>query len=116
MTTDTSLASGPRELEAASELRGQWRTFTLAATASAVVTSPAVFLWLHRQVGWSWYWSLVGTVGAVAAFRGLVDVGSRRLIPWPSLFGVDDRRLKEDDVLARRRAWFWGRSCSCSRS
>ena len=110
MTTDTSLASGPREFEAASELRSQWRTFTLAATASAIVTSPAVFLWLHRQVGWTWYWSLAGTVGAVAAFRGLVDVGSRRLIPWPSLFGVDDRRLKEDDVLARRRAWFWGRT------
>ena len=110
MTTDTSLASGPRGLEAASELRSQWRTLALAATGTAIVTSPAVFLWLHRQVGWAWYWSLAGTIGAVAAFRGLVDLGTRRVIPWPSLFGVDDRRLKEDDVVARRRAWFWGRT------
>jgi hypothetical protein len=43
----------------------------------------------------------------VIAFRGLVDVLLRRMIPWPSLFGTDETRLREDDVLARRRAWFW---------
>jgi ATP-dependent Zn protease len=109
MTSDTSLASGPRTLEASSELRSQWRTLTLAATATAILTSPAAFLWFHRVVGWSWFWSLVASVVAVAAFRGIVEIVFRRAIPWPSLFGVDDRRLKEDDVLARRRAWFWSR-------
>src|SRR5881227_2130484 len=109
MTIDTGLASGPGGLEASSELRSQWRTLTLAATATAIVTSPVAYLWFHRQLGWSWHWALLATVGAVAAFRGVVEVGLRRVIPWPSLFGVDDRRLKEEDVLARRRAWFWSR-------
>src|SRR5438105_5018008 len=109
MTIDTGLASGPGGLEASSELRSQWRTLTLAATATALVTSPVAYLWFHRQLGWHWQWALVATVGAVAAFRGVVEVGFRRVIPWPSLFGVDDRRLKEEDVLARRRAWFWSR-------
>jgi cell division protease FtsH len=110
MTIDTGLASGTPPLEASSELRSQWRLLTLAATGTAIVTSPAAYLWFHRELGWAWYWALLATVGAVAAFRGLVDVGFRRLIPWPSLFGVEDRRLKEDDVLARRRAWFWTRA------
>src|SRR5438105_1193551 len=109
MTIDTGLASGPGGLEASSELRSQWRTLTLAATATALVTSPVAYLWFHRQLGWHWQWALVATVGAVAAFRGVVEIGFRRVIPWPSLFGVDDRRLKEEDVLARRRAWFWSR-------
>ncbi|HEX6702659.1 MAG TPA: AAA family ATPase, partial [Gaiellaceae bacterium] len=110
MTIDTGLASEPRVLEASSELRNQWRMLTLAATATAIVTSPAVYLWFHRQVGWAWYWALVATLLAIAAFRGVVDVGFRRLIPWPSLFGIEDRRLKQEDVLARRRAWFWSRA------
>jgi ATP-dependent Zn protease len=109
MTIDTGLASGPRALEASSDLRAQWRMLTLVATGTAVLTSPAVYLWFHRETGWGWYWALLAAVASVAAFRGLVDVGLRRLIPWPSLFGVEDRRLKEEDVLARRRAWFWGR-------
>jgi hypothetical protein len=43
---------------------------------------------------------------AVIAFRGLVDVVFRRFIPWPSLFGTDETRLREDDVLARRAGVF----------
>ena len=31
----------------------------------------------------------------------------RRVIPWPSLFGTDDARLREEDVTNRRRAWTW---------
>ena len=31
----------------------------------------------------------------------------RRLIPSPSLFGQDNPQLREEDVIARRRAWFW---------
>ena len=29
------------------------------------------------------------------------------MIPWPSLFGTDDARLREDDIVNRRRAWTW---------
>jgi ATP-dependent Zn protease len=42
----------------------------------------------------------------VVAFRGLVDVITRRLIPWPSLYNADPQLL-EEDVIARRRAWYW---------
>ena len=43
----------------------------------------------------------------VVGFRGLVDLIIRRLIPWPSLFGTDDARLREEDIVNRRRAWTW---------
>ncbi|MBA3413541.1 MAG: AAA family ATPase [Actinobacteria bacterium] len=38
-----------------------------------------------------------------------MDVVLRRLIPWPSLFGIEDQGSREDDVVARRRASFWRR-------
>ena len=37
----------------------------------------------------------------------LVDILVRRVIPWPSLFGTDDARLREEDITNRRRAWTW---------
>ena len=40
-------------------------------------------------------------------FRGLADLIFHRLIPWPSLFGLDSPQLREEDVVARRRVWFW---------
>src|ERR687896_833640 len=92
---------------ASSELAGQWRRLARAATFVAVLTSPVPFYWLYEVVGASIFWSLLGTFFAVIAFRGLVDVGVRRFIPWPSLFGTDETRLKEEDVVNRRRAWYW---------
>jgi ATP-dependent Zn protease len=91
------------------QLRDQWRTLIRAATFVALLTSPAAFTWFHVNQGWSVWWSLVATAGVVIAFRGLVDVTLRKFIPWPSLFGVDDTRLREEDVVGRRRAWFWAR-------
>ena len=41
------------------------------------------------------------------AFRGFVDLLFRRLIPWPSLFGADSQQLREEDIMSRRRAWYW---------
>src|SRR2546423_1789326 len=100
-----SLSTG----ESSTELASQWRLLNRATTFVAVLTSPAAYLWFHREVGWSWYWSLLAAAGLVLAFRGLVDLGLRRVIPWPSLFGIEDRQLKEEDVVARRRSWFWSR-------
>ncbi len=88
-------------------LAGQWRKLTRAATAVAVMTSPALFVYFNKQEGWPIGWSLLVTFLAVIAFRGLIDVGTRRFIPWPSLFGDDSQRLREDDVVNRRRAWYW---------
>src|SRR5438128_8563085 len=95
--------------ESSTALASQWRLLTRATTFVAVLTSPAAYLWFHQHVGWPWYWSLLAAAGLVLAFRGLVDLGLRRLIPWPSLFGIEDRQLKEEDVVARRRSWFWSR-------
>ena len=101
------LAPGVTTGSASLELAGQWRRLTRAATAVAIVTSPVAFVWFDRHQGWAWYWALLATVGIVVGFRGLVDLGLRRAIPWPSLFATDDQRLREDDVVSRRRAWFW---------
>jgi cell division protease FtsH len=95
--------------EASHELASQWRKLTRAATFVAVLTSPLPFFWLYELAGVSLFWSIVATFGLVIGFRGLVDIGVRRFIPWPSLFGTDEGRLKEEDVVNRRRAWYWFR-------
>jgi ATP-dependent Zn protease len=89
------------------ELGEQWRRFTRSATLIAVLTSPALFLFTYKQLDWHWGWALFATFLAVIMFRGLVDIIVRRFIPWPSLFGTDDKTLKEEDVVNRRRAWYW---------
>jgi ATP-dependent Zn protease len=92
---------------ASSELGSEWRRLTRNATLIAVITSPAPFFWFHSGLGWGIVWSLVATFFAVIAFRGLVDLMARRMLPWPSLYGTDDADLKEEDVVNRRRASFW---------
>src|SRR5438105_12457939 len=109
MATAAGLRPSLATRESSGELAAQWRFLTRATTFVAVPTSPAAFLWFHRHVGWPWYWSLLAAAGLAVAFRGLVDLGVRRFIPSPSLFGIEDRQLKEEDVVARRRAWFWTR-------
>jgi ATP-dependent Zn protease len=86
-------------------LAGQWRRLNRAATVVAILTSPALFLALHRT-GLALWLQIALTILGVAAFRGLVDVCARRLIPWPSLFGAEPQILAED-VISRRRAWYW---------
>ena len=88
-------------------LGDQWRALRRAATFVALLTTPALFLWLHEHAGISVGWSIVATALAAMAFRGGMDLLFRRFIPWPSLFGTHNVRLAEDDVLNRRRAWFW---------
>ena len=108
MATAEPAASVPRAAPSPkTELADQWRTLTRAATFVAVLTSPALFVWFHQREGWSVLWSLAATVGLVVASRGLVDLLFRRLIPWPSLFGADSEQLRDEDVMARRRVWFW---------
>jgi ATP-dependent Zn protease len=98
------LAAGAEESKL---LANQWRRLIRVATAVAILTSPAVFVFLHEQQRWSIGWSLVATFVIVVAFRGLLDVGMRRIIPWPSLFGIEEERAREEDVVNRRRAWYW---------
>ena len=105
MTDPRSLALPDQEESVL--LAQQWRKLARAATFVAILTSPAAFVWFHKQQEWPIGWSLLGTIATVAAFRGLVDLFLHLFIPWPSLFGTDDALLKEEDVVNRRRAWFW---------
>src|SRR5947207_2393628 len=88
-------------------LSDQWRSLRRAATGVAVLSSPAVFVYLHKHEGLAIGWSLLATVLAIAAFRGALDLIFHRFIRWPSLFGIDTPALREEDVVARRRVWFW---------
>jgi ATP-dependent Zn protease len=105
MTEPRSLALPAQE--ESTLLAQQWRVLARAATFVAFLTSPAAFVYLHKQQGWSIGWSVVGALALVAAFRGFIDLILRRFLPWPSLFGTDDTRLREEDIVNRRRAWFW---------
>jgi ATP-dependent Zn protease len=93
--------------EAPPALGDQWRALRRAATVVALLASPAVYLWYHEHVGFAVGWSIALTLLSVVAVRGAMDLVFRRFIPWPTLFGAQDARLAEEDVLNRRRAWFW---------
>jgi ATP-dependent Zn protease len=92
--------------EHASALAGEWRRLTRAATFVALLTAPAFFLILFDSNGLGVVPALIITVIAVVMFRGLVEVVTRKLIPSPSLYGAD-ASLKQEDIVARRRYWFW---------
>ena len=88
-------------------LSRQLRRLTRVATLVAILTSPSVYYWFHHHNGWSIGKSLFYTFAVVVIFRGITDIAVRRIIPWPSLFGTDDARLREEDIVNRRRAWTW---------
>ncbi len=106
MATAAGLEGLPRGGQS-QELADSWRRLTRAATFVAILTSPALFVWFQQHNGWSWWLSLAVTTLCVIVFRGFVDLLFRRLIPWPSLFGSDSQQLREEDIMSRRRAWYW---------
>lgn len=87
-------------------LEHSWRTFGRVATAVAVFTAPMLYLALTRVFSWRPAAAVLLTALAVFAFRGLVDITTRRFVPAPSLF-TDDGTFRERDVTDRRRAAFW---------
>jgi ATP-dependent Zn protease len=89
------------------ELSNQWRTLRRAATAVALLSSPALFVWLYKMKEQPLLTSILFTILGIAAFRGLLDLIFHRFIEWPSLFGIDNPQMREEDVVARRRVWFW---------
>jgi ATP-dependent Zn protease len=92
--------------EHASALADEWRRLTRAATAVALITAPAFFLVLYDTNHMNVVLALIVTALSVLIFRGLVEVLTRKLIPSPSLYGADES-LKHEDIVARRRYWFW---------
>ena len=87
-------------------LAREWRMLGRAATVVALLTSPALFVLLHFTYDWSVPWAIVLTFAGVVIFRGGVDVIAHKLIPAPALYGAEDA-LKEQDVMSRRRVWYW---------
>src|SRR3954447_26607269 len=98
--------SRARREEQRNALAGQWRQLTRYATLVALLTSPAFFVILYQRNGWSMLAAIVVTGMAVIAFRGLVDVLARKIIPSPSLYGAD-KKMADEDVIAKRRLWYW---------
>ena len=107
MATDQAEPGLLDRTSASSELGEDWRRLTRVATAIALITSPAPFVYFHSVLGFGLAWSLFVTFLLVIAFRGAADLMVRRMIPWPSLYGTDDEGLKEEDVVNRRRVSFW---------
>jgi ATP-dependent Zn protease len=107
VASEAQPAGSLQQTELSNELASQWRSLTRAATLVSLLTAPAVLVWLHQTQGWSWFWATVAGLGVVICFRGLVDLLFHRLIPRPSLFGLESQQLREEDVVARRRVWFW---------
>ena len=88
-------------------LNDQWRALRRTATFVALLSAPVAFLWLWKSKDVALGWALIATALAVFAFRGLLDQLFRRFIPQPSMFALDDDQIREEDVLNRRRHWFW---------
>jgi ATP-dependent Zn protease len=101
------VAGGTLSANEQRQLTAQWRTLRRAATGVALLSAPALFIWFHKELGWPVVWSILATLFAVAAFRGVLDLIFARFIQWPSLFAVDSPELREEDVVARRRVSFW---------
>ena len=107
MASAEVVAGTLRSSEESVALAGQLRRLTRVATTIAVLTSPAAFFYFHHSAGFGVGKAIFVTAVCVIAFRGMVDLLIRRMIPWPSLFGTEDSRLREEDVVNRRRSWTW---------
>jgi len=88
-------------------LSDQWRALRRSATFVAILSAPAAFIWLWKSQNMALGWAIVVTAVAVFAFRGILDLLFRRFIPQPSLFALEGDEVREEDVLNRRRHWFW---------
>jgi ATP-dependent Zn protease len=106
MATAEPTVRGPLNRHSAA-LAHEWRGLGRIATAVAVFTAPTVLIDMYHVNHLRLWLSILITVVSVIVFRGAVEVLSRRLIPSPSLYGVTDAAMRKDDLIARRRYWYW---------
>jgi ATP-dependent Zn protease len=97
---------GGTNRERGAVLAREWRRLTRAATIVALLTAPAFFLVLYESNHLSLVASILITLVAVLLFRALVEVIARKILPWPTLLDAD-AGMKEEDIVARRRYWYW---------
>ena len=64
-------------------LSRELRRLTRVATIVAVLASPSVFYWFHHHSGMRTGKALILTFLACIAFRGMVDIVVRKILPWP---------------------------------
>ncbi len=101
------VAAGLQLNQEATYLAAQLRKLARVATIVALLTSPALMVYLAHVQGWPWWGAVLGGLTGAIAFRGAVDVVMRRTIPWPSLFAVEDKHAKTEDIVNRKRSWWW---------
>jgi ATP-dependent Zn protease len=104
----SNISNAAKIPDAQTRLSQDLRRLTRVATIVAIISSPTIFYWLHNVRDMTTARALFFTFFACIALRGTIDILTRRIIPWPSLFGTNDRKLREDDIVNRRRAWSWG--------
>src|SRR3954470_6516850 len=108
MAATAEISTGTlRAKEESALLASELRRLARVATLVMLLVSPGVYFFFRHYDDLSVGWSIAATLAPVLVFRGLVDLVIRRLIPWPSLFGTNDARLQEEDIVNRRRAWTW---------
>ncbi len=101
------VSAGLQLNQEATALAEQLRKLSRVATIVALLTSPALMVYLAHVQGWPWWGAILGGLTGAIAFRGAVDVVMRRTIPWPSLFAVEDKHAKTEDIVNRKRSWWW---------
>ena len=62
-------------------LAREWRMLGRAASAVALLTSPALFFLFYSTYDWPLGWALLGAAAGVVIFRGGVDVIAHKMIP-----------------------------------
>ena len=66
-----------------------------------------LYLFYSQTHSWSFAKTAAITFATVVVLRALLDYILKRVLPAPALFGIDDPEVRADDVLMKRRAWFW---------
>jgi ATP-dependent Zn protease len=105
-TEDRFALGGAPSARERDQLHREWKRLGTVATVVAVFTSPLVFVTFYTINDWPLWLSIILTLFAIAAFRGLVDVICHRLIARPSLYDATEEQ-KRDDSIFRRRRWYW---------
>ena len=98
--------AGSARQRASLALAREWRMLGRAATAVALLTSPALFVLLAHDATTGRSWALAGRARRHRDLPRRVDVIAHKLIPAPALYGAE-AELREQDVVSRRRLWYW---------